>query len=67
MKLLARIRALWYLSGISKEDLQENPQLFSQFVNKRDSPKQAYITGLSEEESNFNESLNYDNKPTIVA
>lgn len=67
MNLIKRFSTLWYLSGLSKEDLHENPQLFTQFVQKRDSPSQAYIIGLSEEEENFKNSLNSDNKDTLIS
>lgn len=67
MNLINRVKTIWYLSGLSKEDLQENPQLFTQFINKRDSPKMGYIIGLSEEEQSFADTLNVDNRDTLVA
>jgi hypothetical protein len=65
-KLWQRIKTLWYLSGVTKEDLQENPQLFTQMVQKA-KPQLGYIVGFSEEEQNFANSLNRDNKDTKLS
>lgn len=61
-RLLKRIKTLWYLSGLTKEDLQENPQLFNQMIQKADSPNMAYIIGLSDDEQSFKDNLNVDNR-----
>lgn len=68
MNILKRIQNIWFLSGLSKEDIQKNPQTFmTQYVNVQESHGMAYIAGLSEEEEAFNNSLNWDDKDTKLA
>lgn len=67
VSLIERARNIWFLSSISKEEMIENPHSFIQrAINAEESPK-GYIAGLSEEEENFNNSLNADGKDTLIS
>lgn len=66
MKWLQRIRNLYFWSGISPQDVKENPHSYTvQAVNKQEMKGQAYIIGMSDEEQSFKESLGTNDK--IVA
>lgn len=68
VSLRQRIRNLWFLSSISKEEMVENPHSFIQrAINAEETKGQAYIVGLSEEEENFSNSLNADGKDTTLS
>lgn len=62
--LWARCRNLWFLSGISKEEMLANPHTFIQRAINVQEQLQGYIIGLSDEEQSFKDSLNVDNKDT---
>ena len=65
--MLQRLKNLWWWSGISKEDVKEHPNSFTiHHLNKEEIKGDAYIVGLSEEESAFNATLNADNRDTIL-
>lgn len=51
--LLQRFRNLWFLSSISKADVQANPHAFVVGANKLDTKGMGYIAGMSDEESSF--------------
>ena len=62
MSIIKRIQNLWFLSSISKEEMIEYPHSFIQrAINAKETPL-GYIAGMSEEESNFYNSLHEDNK-----
>lgn len=66
VSLRQRIQNLWFFSSISKEEMMENPHSFIQrAINAEESPL-GYISGLSEEEQNYKDSLNIDNKDTRI-
>lgn len=66
VSLITRAKNIWFLSSISKEEMVQNPHSFIQrAINAEESPK-GYISGLSEEEQNYKDSLNADNKDTYI-
>lgn len=68
INLLQRLKNLWYWSGVSLEEFKENPQGTAvQYFNAQNMSGQAYIIGLSEEEQSYKDSLNVDNKDTILS
>lgn len=67
MSLWKRVVNLWFLSEISKEDIQKNPHSFAlHHANKQDIKGKAYIIGLSDEEQSYAETLNANGKDTLI-
>jgi hypothetical protein len=55
---IERLKNLWFWSGVSAKDVQDNPHSFVAQALLKQSDSKAYIVGLSEEESSFADSLN---------
>lgn len=67
MSIITRVKNLWFLSSISKEDMIANPHSFIQrAINAQESHGVAYISGYSEEEQIFVDSLNANGEDTKV-
>lgn len=67
MSLLTRIKNLWFLSTISREDIRENPNSFmTRALHREEMGGMAYIAGLSDEEQSFSDTLNADGKDTTL-
>jgi len=68
MNPIKRLRNLWFWSGISAQDVQDNPHSFvAQAINKQAIQGQGYIVGLNEEEQSFKDSLNQGNRDTKLS